>query len=568
MTSMDHRAWSRFVRVTKPFFTSEQRGRAWGGLALLLVLLLSLNGLNVVNSYVGRDFMTAVAERQANRYGLFALLYLAVFAASTLVAVFYQYTQDRLALFWREWLTTRLVDRYLSGDVYCRIIRRGDIDNPDQRISQDIKTFTATTVTFSMTLLNSAVTILAFAGVLWSITPWLLGAALLYAAFGSGMTILLGRRLVGLNNLQLKKEADLRYELIRTREYAETISLMHGEKKEKARIGSRLQSVVENYRVIIGVIRNVGFFTSYFKYLVPLIPVLIVAPRYLRGEVEFGVVTQAGMAFAQILDQATSLIVVQFQNLSEFVAVVLRLSALWDAISEEAAPARAGIQIVEDDTRVAYEQLTLRTPKDGRLLIKDLSVEVPHGKRLLIDGANGAGKSALVRATTGVWREGDGRILRPHRDRMMVLPQRTHTVPGSLREQLLYGLPGNEFSSDQILAALRAVRFEPALERIGGLDVEQDWAHRLSIGEQQLLGLARLLLVNPPFALLDHAASALDPQRLKHLYQVLAGTSISYITVGHQMLLQEYHDMVLELQKDGLWKLRPASVRPLVDVES
>src|SRR5262249_31361595 len=134
MTSIDRRAWSRFVRITKPFFTSEKRWRAWGGLALLLVFVLSLNGLNVVNSYVGRNFMTAITERQAHRYYFFALLHLAVFGALTLVAVFYQFTQDRLALLWRQWLTNQLVDRYLSEQAYCRIIRRGDIDNPDQRI--------------------------------------------------------------------------------------------------------------------------------------------------------------------------------------------------------------------------------------------------------------------------------------------------------------------------------------------------------------------------------------------------------------------------------------------------
>src|SRR5262249_39122481 len=153
-----------------------------------------------------------------------------------------------------------------------------------------------------------------------------------------------------------------------------------------------LKSVVDNFRSIITVIRNVGFFTSGFRYLVSFIPVLIVAPRYLRGEIEFGVVTQAAMAFAQILDQATSLIVQQFQNLAEFVAVVMRLGTLWDAITEAATPVQPAIQTVEDDTRVAYERLTLRTPKEGRVLIKELNVEVPRGKRLLIDGCNGAGK--------------------------------------------------------------------------------------------------------------------------------------------------------------------------------
>jgi putative ATP-binding cassette transporter len=561
MISIDRRAWSRFVKISKPFFTSETRWRAWGGVALLIVLLLTLTGLNVANSYVGRHFMTAIAEHEANRYLRFAVLYVGIFAISTVFAVFYQFTQSRLALLWRQRLTQHFINQYLSSHAYCRIIRRDEIDNPDQRISQDINTFTQMAVSFFVSLLNSIITILAFAAVLWSISPWLLLVALGYAVIGWVLTIFLGQRLVGLNNLQLKKEADLRYELVRTREYADTIALSHGEKQENVRLGGKLRSVVENYKAIIAVVRNVGFFTSMFRYLVPLIPALIVAPRYIRGEIEFGVITQAAEVFARILDQATSLITQQFQSLSEFAAVVARLGTLWDTMTEAAAPIPTRIEIVKDDSRVAYERLTLRTPKEGRLLINALSIDVPHGQRLLIEGPNGAGKSALFRATAGIWLEGEGRIFRPHRAQMMVLPQRPYTIPGSLREQLLYGLPGYETSDDRLLAALRAVKFEAVLERIGGLDAEHNWSNMLSAGEQQLLALARLLVANPPFALLDQAVCALEPQRGKQLYQVLSKTTISYISVADCTLLQEYHDTVLELQNDGQWKVRPAQRR-------
>src|SRR5262249_21006525 len=240
----------------------------------------------------------------------------------------------------------------------------------------------------------------------------------------------------------------------------------------------------------------------------------------LRGEIAFGVVTQAGVAFAQILDQATSLITIQYANLSEFVAVVMRLGSLWDAITEVSAPPERALGIIEDDTRVAYEVLSLRTPKDGRLLMQGCPVEVPRGRRLLIEGPSGAGKSALFRATAGIWLEGEGRIIRPHRDRMMVLPQRPYMAAGSLRDQLLYGLPIDDISEERIRAAVRAVKSEPVLERVGGLDVEQDWSNTLSIGEQQLLALARLLLDNPPFALLDEAVNALEPTRARQIYQV------------------------------------------------
>ena len=556
MSSINRRAWSHLLTISKPLFASEKRWRAFGGLTLILTLLLSLNALNVVNSYVGRGFMTAISDREVYRYYLYALFYAAVFAASTVVAVFYQFAQDRLALLWREWLTQHLTDRYLGDLAYYRLNRREDIDNPDQRISEDVRSFTSTLLSFVLMLLNSTMTTIAFAGILWSITPWLLLAAVLYAVFGSFGTILLGGRLVRYDNLQLKKEADLRFGLVHIREHIEAIALLHGEPRENDQIRSRLQKVVDNLKRVIAINRNVGFFTSGFNYLTPILPVLIVAPLYLRGEIEFGVVTQAAMAFAQLLG-ALSIIVVQFQNISAFAAVVNRLGSLWDGLEEAAVPANRTIRITEDDKRVAFEHLTLRTPKDGRVLIEDLSLEVPRGRRLLILGDDGAGKSALFRATGGLWESGTGDIVRPHRDQLLFLPPQPYMVSGTIRAQLLYGLSADKFTDEWLLRVLHMVKFDPILERIGGLDVEHDWAHTLSSGEQQLLAFARLLLANPRFAFLDQSVNALPPYRCKQLYQVLAATTISYLSVGDHVHIQEYHDTVLELHDDGSWRLKP-----------
>jgi vitamin B12/bleomycin/antimicrobial peptide transport system ATP-binding/permease protein len=556
MSSINRRAWSYLLTIGTPLFTSAVRWRAYGALALILALLLSLNGLNVVNSYVGRGFMSAIAERESHRYYLFALLYAAVFAASTVVAVFYQFTQDRLALLWRLWLTQYLTKRYLSEQAYYRLAARDDIDNPDQRISEDVRSFTTTLLSFVLMLLNSTMTTIAFAGILWSITPWLLVGAVLYAVFGSVGTILLGSRLVRLDNLQLKKEADLRYGLVHIRENIEPIALLYGEPREEEQIRHWLQKVVDNVKAVIAVNRNLGFFTQGFNYLTPILPVLIVAPMYLRGQIEFGVVTQAAMAFAQLLG-ALSIIVVQFQNISAFAAVVNRLGSLWDALEEAHVPGSRAIQFVEDDRRVAFEGLTLRTPKENRVLIHDLSLEIPRGRRLLILGDDGAGKSALFRAVGGLWETGAGQIVRPHRDQLMFLPSHPYLVDGSLRTLLHYGLSEEKFTDEWLLNVLRQVKFGPVLARVGGLDAERDWAHTLSAGEQQLIAFARLLLANPRFAFLDQSVNALPPHRCKQLYQVLAATSITYLSVGDHIHLQEFHDWVLELHDNGSWAVKP-----------
>ncbi|HEY1381818.1 MAG TPA: SbmA/BacA-like family transporter, partial [Gemmataceae bacterium] len=398
--------WSRITAVGLPFF-KQVRGKAWGGLAVLIALLLAINGMNVVNSYVGRDFMTALAERQGPRFFTYALLLAAVFAASTVIEVFARYAEQWLGLEWRKWLTGRFLDRYLARRTYLHLAGRQDVDNPDERISLDVKTFAVTTLSIFVLTVNGVMTVLAFSGVLWLITPWLFLAALGYALAGSVGTLWLGRRLIALNNLQLRKEADFRYGLGRVREHAEAVAQAAGEADQRHRLDRWLANLVENFREVIRVSRNLGFFTVAYKYFPQIIPAAIVAPLYFRGSVQFGAVTQAAMAFSQV-QGAFSLFVTQFQEVTTYAAAVDRVSALWQATEPGAAgPAPAGplprakakpavpppapptgpvVQTSPDARQVAYEKVTLWPPDgdDQRPLVRDLSLEVPGGKRLAV----------------------------------------------------------------------------------------------------------------------------------------------------------------------------------------
>jgi len=548
--------WSRFVAIAAPFFRSERRWRAYALLAVLAVLLLAVSGLNVVNSFVNRFFMTAVERRQPDRFVYFAVVYVAVFAASTVVSVFSTYVEARFGLMWRDWLTRRFIDKYLNNFAYYRVKTAEEVDNPDQRIAEDVRSFASTTLGFALMLVNSTITVVAFLGVLWTITPWLFIVAAGYAAFGSVSTFLLGRKLIGLDNLQLKKEADFRYQLVHLRENAESISLLGAEKDENVRLGRRLTTAIDNFKQIIFVNRRIGFFTAGYNYLIQLLPLLITAPMYIRGEIEFGEVTQSQMAFNTVV-AAFSLVVVQFANISAYAAVVTRLGSLWEAL-DRAAKTPPPIKVVVDDSKVAYDHLTLRTPKEGRPLVKGLSLEVPAGRRLLIDGPNGAGKTALVRATLGIWEGGEGRVIRPARARVLFLPQRPYISPGPLRDQLV---PAKGVDDDRLLEALRDVTFGPILERFGGLDADHDWPNVLSLGEQQLLAFARLLLTRPRYAFLDEATTALDPERARHVYDLLSRTDMTYISVAEHHSLLDYHDDLLELHEDGTWKLSPTAER-------
>ena len=562
MRFFHHPIWRWLAKIGWPFFRSGAWRQAWTSLGLIIVLLLIVNGLNVVNSYVGNDVMTSPERRQEWRFYAMAALLVGVFVASTVVETLARYVEQRLGLRWRDWLTRRLLDRYLAGRTYHRLADQGQIDNPDQRISEDVRTFTANSLTFVILLFNAVVTFVAFAGVLWSITPWLFLAAVVYAAAGSLGTILVGRRLVQLNNLQLKKEADFRYALGRVREHGGAVAQQGGEEQEKSRLGGRLQALVDNFRSIIVVSRNLMFFTTAYDYMPQIIPALLAAPLFIRGGVPFGDITQAAMAFSQLLG-AFSLIVRQFQDLSAYAAVVNRFGALWDATEPAAAeisawpastaPAAPAVEMAPDAHRVAYEGVTLRTPQKGRLLVHNLTLEEPEGKRLLITGPSGAGKTALLLATAGLWHGGEGRIIRP--ERVMFVPHYPYTAPGRLRDVLRCDLDQEDVDDDRTGAILKEVGLDDVAARQGGLDAERDCGDILSWGEQRALAVARLLLARPRFAFLDHTGEALETPRIDRLYQALARSAITYASVGIHPALGSFHDLRLELHGDGGWRV-------------
>jgi len=301
----------------------------------ILALLLAANGLNVANSFVNRNLMSAVEERHIGDFIRQAEFTLAVFAGSTIVAVLAHFAEERLGLLWREFLTERAIAAYMGDGAYHRLAVSDELANPDQRIAEDIRAFTATTLSFALMAINSAFTILSFSGVLWSISPLLYVISLVYAALGSYLTIKLARPLVRLNSDQLDREASFRSALIHVRDNAESIMLGREGEREAARLSERLDRLAENFRRITTVNRNVAFFSTGYNWLIQLIPILVIAPAFMRGEIEFGVITQSAMVFTTLV-AAFSLVVTQFQSLSTYAAVVSRLGSLLDAFEKEA----------------------------------------------------------------------------------------------------------------------------------------------------------------------------------------------------------------------------------------
>jgi putative ATP-binding cassette transporter len=545
----------RFVRAVKRFLTSEVRWRARGLFALLIAFALTVNGLNVVNSYVGRDFMTAIAHRDEAGFVRQAVLYVGVFAGSTAIVVLYRFTEERLGLFWRVWLTRRIIRQYLADRTYFHLKESATVANPDQRIADDVRAFTATTLSFTLMFMNGALAVLSFSGVLWTISPLLFGVAIGYALLGTLATIYLGRPLIGLNYRQSDREASFRSDLIHVREHAESIGLLRREGRLTARLLGRIDDFQDNFRRITSVNRNLGFFTNGYNYMVQIIPILIVAPLFIRGKVEFGVITQSAMAFTTLLG-AFSLIINQFQSISSFAAVIARLNALVGAVEKGPPSDRTAVAVVEADGRLAYEGLTLFSSDGGREVLKNLTVFIPRGTRVLVVGPNEAARTALFRATAGIAPAGVGTLFRPPLDVIFFLPQRPYLPPGTLRELLIRTGQEQVITDDQITTALRDVGLDAVSARAGGLDREHDWSAILSLGEQQLLALTRVILARPAFAMLDRVTAALKPAQVRQVLRRLDENSITYITLAEDAESVELYDALLEIDADGEWNWR------------
>jgi putative ATP-binding cassette transporter len=567
MNRFDRLFWSRLWRLAKPYWVSDQKFVAYGLLALTILLSGSIKVGNVVFSYVNRDLMTALAERNAPVFSHKILLVIIYNVVAAPIVALDAYVAARLMINWRQWLTEEFLGKSFHDRAFYRISSDPSIDNPDQRVSEDLLTFANFTVGFVMQVLQGLVTAASFLVVLWLISPMLVGVLAVCIGGGSLLTIVIGRPLIGINFAQRRREADFRYALVGLRDNAEAIALYGGERREQGELLERLHAAIKNFNLFISWQRNLAFFTYAYDFLLPLLPYFILAPAFFAGKIEFGKITQASGAFIT-LRTSLSIIIDQFNSLSNFAAVVERLGGYLE-VAEKGQLAQATAEVVSakaihpdietqietvEAPRLAVEQLTLKTPDNRKTLARAMSFEVAAGEGLLIVGESGVGKTSMLRAVSGLWRSGSGRIIRPALSAMIFLPQRPYMILGSLRDQLCYPHAG-QVTDDELLAILKLVNLKDLPERLGGFDAEVKWDDLLSLGEQQQIAFARLLFNHPEYAFLDEATSALDAGNEEFLYDCLASAKINVVSVGDRRRLSRYHHKMLELLGDGDWRI-------------
>lgn len=566
-------------QLSQPLWNGDRKVVAYLWTGAVIFFSLAATSYALLLSMIQRFFWNCIGAKDVAKFKTLLIVYATALIIGPIVLALFSWVKARLSLMWRAALTNDLLNRYFSSlNFYKLSLNTSNIDNPDQRISDDVTLFTSRAVRFITIFGVAFFDLIVFSILLYRIYSPLFYVLILYAAIGTLLIIYTGRDLLRLNRQQIAREADFRFGLVRIREATESIAFYSGEQSEKNELLARFNSAFRNNILLLGLSRTVEFSSSAFRYFAQLVPMAVIAPRYFVGAVKLGVISQVFFSYNHVLS-SLGLIVQEFSALSEFGAGIRRLQTLTEALPQEdhrssavddATKVVTHIHDCQDKCHIALRDVTVTTPSDPpRVLAQKVNVLVAQGERLLVVGPSGVGKSSLMRVVCGLWDSGEGSVERPPADRTLFLPQRPFIMLGSLRENVIYPSLRTDVSDTEVLEALRTVNLSHLVVAVGGLDVSGEiLSRKLSLGEQQRLAFARIVISKPQVVILDESTSALDLHNERSMYSLVQDLGLTCVSVGNRPSLLSFHDRVLRLDSDGSWAIREVSEAERQDGES
>ena len=548
--------------LTKSYWQSEEKKKAFWLLTCIIALTLGIVFMLVQLNTWNNSFYSALQNYDAEKISSELIHFSWLAAIYIILAVYSYYLQQTLILHWRRWLTTRFIDIWLQNKTYYNLQMFGkDTDNPDQRISEDVRQFVEMTLGFAIGILKSLCTFISFVFILyqlsgplsfsfmgktWTIHGYMLWASLLYSVLGTYITHVVGRKLVKLNFIQQRYEADFRFSMIRLRESAESVAFYRGEAQEGRVFKNRFKLLLDNFWQLVNKQKQLVFLNSGYSQIAIIFPFVVAMNRYLSKEVSLGGLMQVASAFGRVQD-SLSYFVDMYSSIAQWQAVVMRLTYFGRHMHEVSQQAEQfHVERFATSEAVSVEQMQVNLPDDTALL-QDINFTLQPGRNVLIKGVSGSGKSTLLRALAGIWPFVTGKINLPKTEELMFIPQKPYIPLGTLREALLY--PGKKpLSDEELLYLLDLCQIGYLRDK---LDLVADWSHVLSVGEQQRLAFVRAHIQEPKWLFLDEATSALDEDTEAAMYALLAErlTQTTLVSIGHRSTLNKYHELMLVIDK-------------------
>ena len=554
-----------FWLLFKGYWSSEEKWKARGLLAVVIAMNFAMVYLLVQINEWYNTFYNALQNYEAESFRGLIGEFSAIAFTYIVIAVYAVYLRQMLQIKWRTWMTQNYLSAWLENQTYYRL--QDAADNPDQRISEDIGQFVNLSLGLIIGFLKQLTTLAAFGVVLWElsgsftlniggaeivIAGYMFWFSFIYSGVGTFFAHKVGRRLIGLNFDQQKYEADFRFSMMRVRENSESIAFYQGEAAELEGFNLKFSAVIKNYWQLMRKTKHLNFYVNGYGQLAIIVPLIMAAPRYFSKEIQLGGLMQISSAFGRVQD-ALSYFVDSYDTLASLAAVINRLAGFTEHMTDAKKIQSKVAQSTADELKIAALNVALPT---GRELLKKLSLQLENTKSLLVTGASGCGKSTLLRTLAGIWAYASGEISLPSKARVMFLPQKPYLPLGTLRRALIYPAAESESPPDDKLKRILQLVDLPALA--DKLDTADDWSRILSLGEQQRLAFARVLLAAPDYIFLDEATSALDEPREIEMYKLLREQlpAVTIVSVGHRSTLFNLHDVELNLDGKGNYLIR------------